>query len=202
MYAQCVLPLMAWLPLVQGAPPPDAPLVEQMQADIAALQEEVARLRAENGEDWLTEQRASEIRAMVHDVLADADTRASTLQGMTAGWDDGFFLASADGNFRLNLHGQMQVRYVFNHADGSTSGDSTRHGFENTRTKMWIDGNVVDPTWVYKVEVNFNEDGGGGFVLEDAYIAKVFDDSGWMVVAGQFKVPMLREEGVYSAYQQ
>ena len=50
------------------------------QETIKALRSEVDTLRAETKPDWLTEQRAAEIRALVSDVLADADTRMSHLQ--------------------------------------------------------------------------------------------------------------------------
>jgi hypothetical protein len=133
---------------------------------------------------------------------------------MTAGWDNGFFLASADGNFRLNINGQLQSRFMANFSDSTAdfdtdgdgvpnpgSGDDDRWGFEMTRAKLKFHGHVVSPEWVYMIEGNFDRNG-GDFELEDAYIAKVFGDSGWMGIFGQFKVPMLREEGVYSAYQQ
>ena len=45
-------------------------------AQIAELKAQIASLKgAENGQ-WLTEQRASEIRGIVTDVLADAETRS------------------------------------------------------------------------------------------------------------------------------
>ena len=62
---------------------------EQMAARIAELEAKMAQFT--NGDTWLTEQRADEIRGLVQDVLADADTRASLLQsGTSAGYDDGF----------------------------------------------------------------------------------------------------------------
>jgi hypothetical protein len=55
------------------------------------MEAEIARLRAEKGDDWRTQQRAKQIRDLVQDVLADADTRATLLQsGATGGWDEGF----------------------------------------------------------------------------------------------------------------
>ena len=91
----------------------DDPNAEALRKRIAELESRVAELKATRIPDnWLTEQRADEIRALVHDVLADADTRASLLQsGMTAGWDKGFFLASSDGNFKLKVAGQIQFRW-------------------------------------------------------------------------------------------
>jgi hypothetical protein len=57
----------------------------------------------------------------------------------------------------------------------------------------------VDPTWVYRVEGNFQRDG-GDFELQDAYIGKVLGN-GWTVLAGQVKVPLTREFQVDSMYQ-
>lgn len=67
--------------------------IERLEAQNRALAGEVQTLRAEDGEAWLTEERANEIRSIVTDVLADSATRSS-LQGagMTGGWDDGFFV--------------------------------------------------------------------------------------------------------------
>jgi hypothetical protein len=78
--------------------------------------------------------------------------------------------------------------------------DDHRSGFESSRTKLIFSGNVVDPTWVYRVEARFDRNG-GALTLEDAYAGHVLG-GGWTVVAGQLKVPMLREELVYSAHQQ
>ena len=80
------------------------------------LQGRVRELEAADGELWLTEQRATEIRGIVNDVLADADTRASLRDsGVTAGWNNGFFLQSPDGRFRLNVGGMVQARYQYSH---------------------------------------------------------------------------------------
>ena len=90
-----------------------------LKAKVAELEAQMAQMRAKQNDNWLTEQRADEIRGLVQDVLADADTRASLLaQGMSAGYDDGFVLSSADGNFLLRINGQLQVRWVYSNSDG------------------------------------------------------------------------------------
>lgn len=186
-------------------------------AEIAKLKAELAELKAQQGDNWLTEQRASEIRSLVQDVLADADTRASLQStGMTAGWDKGFFLASPDGNFRLRIKGQLQFRYVLNYRDlpqdvrDATDADRWTKGFENRRTKLIFEGNIFDKTWLYRVELNFNrgvldDDGfqqsdSGAAQLQDAWIQKDFEN-GLYLRFGQYKPPFLREELVNSARQ-
>lgn len=170
-----------------------------LRSRVAELEARLATLQAQNGDQWLTEARAAEIRSLVQDVLADADTRTSLLQGGTAGWDKGFFLASGDGKFKLKINGQLQFRYVFNHQDEDATEDTSRGGFENRRTKLTFEGHVVDPSWKYHVTGAFARDG-GSFLLEDAYIAKDLGN-GWELLVGQFKLPFMIEETISSKRQ-
>jgi len=83
--------------------------------EIANLKKEIAELKAANGDKWLTEQRETEIRAVVQDVLADADTRSSLQAAQaTSGYNNGFFISSPDGNFKLQINGQLQTRWAYN----------------------------------------------------------------------------------------
>jgi hypothetical protein len=188
--------------------------VSLLRGTVADLTSTVHQLQA--GDEWLTEQRADEIRGLVQDVLADADTRASLLQeGMTAGWDKNFYLASADGNYKLRVRGQIQVRYVFNSANGPSADPQTLYGFEIRRAKLKFDGNILDPTWKYVINIahdhddkTFNAGAGaaifsaqGDIFLEDAIIMKDFEN-GFVLWAGQFKMPFLQEELISSSAQQ
>jgi hypothetical protein len=172
-------------------------------AQIAELKNELAQLKAQNGEDWLTEQRAGEIRGIVQDVLADAETRTSLQDsGAMAGWDNGFFLSSPDGNYKLNVSGMVQVRWFMNHADNAT--DEEQYGFENGNTLLNFAGNIVDPSWTFRVRGNFADNDGagadGGFALDFAYLEKSMDN-GMSIRAGQFKSPFMRETLVEDGYQ-
>ena len=150
--------------------------IADLTARVADLERVVGGLRSGPDEPWLTTRRAAEIRGLVQDVLADADTRSSLLQdGMTAGWDKGFFLGSADGNFLLKVQGQLQVRLVYNTQDNSAD-DDHRWGFENRRTKLTFSGNVIDPSWQYRIQTSAGRDG-GRFRLQSALIAKEFGDN-------------------------
>jgi len=96
-------------------------------AQINELKAEIAALKAQQGEQWLTEQRADAIRGVVQDVLADSSTRSSFQQaGATAGYNNGFFLSSADGNYTLKINALEQVRFVWNNTyQTPTSSSST-----------------------------------------------------------------------------
>lgn len=171
---------------------------------IEELRKQVAELRAQNGDNWLTEARASEIKGLVQDVLADADTRAS-LQGAasTAGWDNGFFLASADGNFRLNVSGGAQLRWTFNDrsVDSVTNPgvEDQNWGFASRHAGMTFAGHIVDPSWQYNISFAFfdasgdydGEDTGGTAFLTDWYVLKDF--GGFYFRGGQFVAPFARE---------
>lgn len=188
---------------------------EEMRAQIQALTQRVQELESNKGENWLTEQRAQEVRTLVQDVLADADTRASLLgSGMTAGYDDGFRIGSADGNFSLRINGQLQSRWIYNFQDdgGSVDGDRHRSGHEIARAKLWFSGHVVSPEWQYMIETGFipsdrnfhgQHDPGqdARFRLHDAYITRDCGN-GLAITVGQFKAPLMQEELVDARYQQ
>jgi hypothetical protein len=191
-------------------------------SQIAELKQELAQLKQENSQDWLTEQRSAEIRGIVQDVLADADTRTSLQSsGAMAGYNNGFFLASPDGNYSLKVGGQVQVRWTLNHAkqgaatplpgSASTNGN-TEWGFENRRTKLDFQGNVFSKDWTYRVRaafnqgatrnlgLGFNQGSNGAAQIDFAYIEKAMDN-GMSIRVGQFRAPWMREVLVDSAYQ-
>lgn len=191
----------------------------ELKARIAELESRLAAVEAKDG-DQLTEQRAAEVRAIVEETLADADTRASMLnQGMTAGYDDGFVISSTDGNWLLRTNFLMQQRFTFGYAEAQGAAPDGIWGFENTRSTFTLSGNVVSPDWFYKVEINLGTNGGGvaagvpsvagaasGVPADvrvgtlDAYAG--YDmGNGFRIYGGQFKAPFLREEAVGSQYQ-
>lgn len=191
-----------------------APSDDDLRARIAELEATVDQLMETQGDAWMTEQRAEEIRGIVEDVLADADTRASLLQGgVTAGYDNGALLSSADGNWLLRVNILMQNRWVWSITDtGLANTDTNRSGFENTRTVFSLGGNVVSPDWFYKVRINVGTNGGGGrggaatgrgtrTGTQEAYLGYTYGNSGVKVIMGQMKAPFLREELVYAEHQ-
>lgn len=160
----------------------------------------VSGASADQGQAWSG--NSDEVRAIVAEMLADAETRTSLLQsGATAGHDDKFFLASGDGNFRLNVGGQVQFRYYLNfrNDDDGAADDDFESGFQTRRTKLTFDGNVIDPNLFFKITGAFDRDE-GNFGLEDAYVGYQWDN-GWQAQWGQFKLPYMREELVSSRYQ-
>lgn len=184
-----------------GQPSDTSGEVSELRSLVKSLQEQVDELKAANNDQWMTEQRAAEIRGIVQDVLADADTRASLLQsGAMAGYDKGFFISSADGNFLLRPSGQLQVRYVYNYRNDPPTnpppadpGDQYRGGFEIRRAKIMFKGHVFDPTWQYDVQFAADRNTGTVAVEDQAWIQKDLGE-GWRIRFGQTKAPYLLEE--------
>ena len=172
---------------------------------ISELKAEIAALKGNQGEQWLTEQRADQIRGVVQAVLADSNTR-STFQhagGATAGYNNGFFISSADGNYSLKINALEQVRFVWNNTYQDTK-DQNSWGFENRRTQAFFSGNVVDPSWKYLVGMAYDAQNdpynadAGNFNLYYAMVTKSFGD-GFSVSVGQMNVPFTVESNLFNA---
>ena len=171
-----------------------------MAAQIADLRAQIASLQNAQGDQWLTEQRAAEIRGIVTDVLADAETRSSLQgSGANAGYNGGFFISSSDGNYSMKMNVLEQIRWTYNNRNDALFGEDQTWGFENKRTRLSFSGNVVDASWTYKVAYYFAysndvEFDGSSPVLADAWVAKDLGD-GLSFTAGQFKLPFSAEYG-------
>ena len=149
----------------------------------AELQGQVVELKAQTGEQWLTEERAAEVRELVKDVLADSATRTSLQSnGATAGWDNGFFIASADNRFRLEIGGLVQARWVWSEqrapytADGIVPSTSqvtydqtlSRSGFDIQNTELWAQGHVISPDIQYMLKGIFSNNSDEGVQVSNA----------------------------------
>lgn len=201
--------------------------IERLEAANAALATEVATLREADGNAWLNDERAAEIRSIVTDVLADSSTRHSLQSGeLTAGWNDGFFMESVDGRFRLQVGGLIQARFIYSYIPDGLSGVNianspvadnveSRSGFDLPNTQLDFRGHVFGPQYTYRLRGQFVSQGesalgtaplsnlgssSGTFRLLDAWIRAEVSD-GFALRAGQFKLPFAREQLVDAEYQ-
>jgi len=191
-----------------GAIEIDNASIDQLRAELNELRAQnnslTARLDTEDAQ-WLNETRASEIRGIVQDVLADSKNRTSLQDsGAMAGYKagSGFFLSNQDGSFSMNISGMLQTRWVLSHVDDEVpldGADSDTSGFQVRRAKVTFAGNVADPSWGYYIQGAFNG-ATGHFDFEDANISKAMDN-GLTMTAGQFKAPFMRETLVKSSNQ-
>ncbi len=171
---------------------------------IAALERRLTSFDAAD-RNWLTHRRAQEIRTIVEDVLADADTRTSTLGNITAGYRDGAVISSKNGDSKLRTNFFLQPRFVLN-SQSNSPGDPSIWGFEVARAKFILSGTVVSREWFYLMSIELGgvntglPSGASRTGLLEAYAGYDFDN-GWKATVGTFKMPVLREELVDARYQ-
>lgn len=188
--------LLAAVPGVTHAETSD---MEQMRAEMAQMRAEMAQLKADQQGDWMSDTRRAEIEGMIADVFADANNRATLLQeGALAGIDEKgkVFLLSADGDFSMNINGQIQFRYIWNSVDDRV--DESVSGFQIRRTKVGFKGKVADG-WGYELKLATDRNG-AEVTMEDAIISRKLTDNVTMKV-GAFKLPFARQELISSSRQ-
>ena len=117
-----------------------------LQARLEAAEARISELSAATNANWLNDARADEIRSLVHDVLADADTRASLQgSGATAGYNNGFTIGSADGNWSMTINGLLQTRWTTVDRDTPLAGvnDGSQWNFNNQRSWLHFSGTIA-----------------------------------------------------------
>ncbi|MCH2139717.1 MAG: OprO/OprP family phosphate-selective porin [Phycisphaerales bacterium] len=165
-----------------------------LQSRLEAAEARIAELSAQQNSDWLTEQRAEQVRGVVQDVLADADTRAS-LQGTgaTSGYNNGFFVQSADGKWSVKINGVFQERFNYAKNGESVNLPNGNHdnawGFETTRAALNFSGMLAGEAF-YNARLNWSPYNGGN-QLEWAYGGWKVDDT-WSVSLGRQKFDVMR----------
>lgn len=125
---------------------------------------------------------ADEVRAIVAEMMADADSRSSLLQSGGSGHDgSGFKLRSADGAFELQAGGDIRVRYFSNFRDADDDQNDNEGGFD-INPRFWVKGKIHGNLG-YQLLFNGK---GGDLAVDDAFITYEYDN-GWKVRGGQFK---------------
>ncbi|MEM1423308.1 MAG: porin [Planctomycetota bacterium] len=145
---------------------------------------------------------ADEVRAIVAEMMADAQTRSSLLQsGGMAGYDNGFMISDASGNNTLKINGGLQFRYTASFLDDNNITDDYEGGFSNPRTQLWFSGNVGDKAIGYEIRGEFSDGTTGGtFNLQNAFLTYSFDN-GLQMKFGQFRPDFARERNVRGFHQ-
>ncbi len=146
-----------------------------------------------SGAARLDERRAEEMRQLVREVIADADTRANLLaDGAVAGYDGGFWIGSPDGAFLLKIGGEGQIRYLYSWAPDND--DDSEAGFQLRRFRLNFTGNFINKDLTYGIRLALDRSNGNA-QLDNAFIAWKFAD-GWKVQGGSYKPQFLHEENV------
>ena len=185
------------------------PTADELMKQIEQLQAKVQQLETTQEKSL----NARDVDATVDRVLRDAERRSQLMQmeGFTAGYDDGFKLRSADGNFLMQIYTQFQFRNVTNFTDspavfdadddiiGFSDDEKVQNGFEVRRMKFGFKGNAFTPDLTYNFRWETAENG-GGVTLEEATVQYQFSDQ-MAVRAGQWKDDWTHEETTSSSRQ-
>ena len=150
---------------VARAAEPAAPT--DVTTELNALKTRIAELEAKQNENWLTEERANQIKSIVQEVLADSKTRGQFADGLDTGYNNGFYVQTADKNFKLVIGGFIQFRYTYAFQTRSATGGTgtspfkqttqqqDANGFDIRRARISFSGNAFSPDITYKLEGDF-----------------------------------------------
>jgi len=159
-------------------------------------------------------QSVDQERAYQSELLADADSRTSLLQGAggSAGYADGFVISDATGDNTLRINMLSQFRYVWNNRSNDSApgaNDKDTIGFQIPRAWLNFSGNVINKNVGYQIRVETNgldratgpsDASGGAFFVSDAFATYKMDDN-WTFRWGQFRPALSREGMVDDQYQ-
>lgn len=163
-----------------------------VSAELAALKARIADLEArQRAAGEAAQGRATDV------AVSDAAARSQLPQSekIVTGWDKGFKIGSADGNYSIMPIVQAQFRNVTNFTEGGDeSDDSTVNGFEFRRVRLGVKGNAFSKDFIYEVRVSVDRNTGEA-ILDNAYGQYRFADD-WAVKFGQFKLNWTREETI------
>ena len=164
-----------------------------LQARLEAAEARINELSVATNNNWLNDTRSDEIRSLVHDVLADADNRASLQgSGSTASYNGGFTVGSADGNWSLKMNGLLQTSWSNIDSEITNNDD---WGFNAVNTWMNFSGTVAGD-YTYDVRYNWDtssaEWANGSMGLGD----------GFGLTMGTYKVATNRRDMIDDQYQQ
>ena len=137
--------------------------------EVQALKTRIQQLEAKENENWLTEERANQIKSIVQEVIADSKTRGTFADGPDIGYKDGFYIQTADKNFKLVIGGFVQFRYTYAYQHASATGanattpfaavgtnnQQNANGFDIRRARVSFAGNAFSPDIFFKLEGDF-----------------------------------------------
>jgi hypothetical protein len=107
----------------------------------------------------------------------------------TAGYDNGFFIQSEDGDFLMKNNGLIQLRFTYTNTD---DGDerTNEYGFSVNRAELKFTGHAFSKRFQYAFQTEF---GKGQVVIKDAYADIELVKNALVLRAGQWKRPYSRQ---------
>lgn len=157
-----------------------------------------ARLAAGETQQDSEPDRKAALRDQLRTLLADAEFReALSPTGVSAGYDNGFYIRSADDRFYLRINHRMQFRGTHYATRASNRYLSPglqrddRTGFDIQRLRTTFRGHAYSPDLTYLFELR-SDSSGGDTRIQNVWVNYRFADE-FQVRAGIFKAASLRE---------
>ncbi len=125
----------------------------------------------------------------------EAEDEDAWWKSIKVGYNKGFFMESADGNFetKFNIRGQFRVTIDDQESlndEGDVVDDDTTTSFRWERLRLQWAGHAFKPWMKYKLQLDVRE---GNFNVRDMYFLLAYDERVAPKI-GQYKVPFNREE--------
>ncbi|HUO08893.1 MAG TPA: porin [Phycisphaerae bacterium] len=187
----------------------DAASNQDVQAELKSLRARIADLEQKEDANWMTQERASQIRSIVEETIADAKTRGQFADGDNFGYKNGFYIQTPDKNFKFQANGYLQFRYTFAQdrvTNSSSYSTQPKHGdvsgFDFRRARLLFSGNAFSPNLTYMISGDFAGDStnNNNFQTLDIYMAYRFNDL-LNIRAGSFLTPYSRLEYISSGME-
>jgi hypothetical protein len=101
--------------------------------------------------------------------IEELENKQSQSFNVNAGYDNGFYIKSKDGNFSLTANAAIQVRYSYVDFDKMVnSNNEDWNNFFLRRARLFFRGNAPDRDWTYYLQVQLEPQ--SSVNLHDAYI--------------------------------
>ncbi|NIP37887.1 MAG: hypothetical protein GWO07_02390 [Candidatus Dadabacteria bacterium] len=164
--------------------------IEQLKQQILEIQKQNAQQieQLQNKIESLESDRASnDLKIDEFIAKKEAEDAYAWYKGMKAGYKKGFFMETADGNFKtkFNIRGQFRAQYLDPEDD---AGENLE--FDLARVRLQWKGNAFRPWFKYKLQLDVRED---SFNLRDLVFDFAYNKQ-FVPRVGQYKVPFNREQ--------
>ncbi len=173
----------------------------QVQAELQSLQAQVAALKAKEQKTSDSVQSAAQVKAIVQEVLSNSKMQSQYMDHqLQAGYDNGFYIRTADKAFNLTINGYLQFRYSYAGVEGhAPETNYNTSGFNFRRARLILSGNAFT-NFIYCISGDFqtgisNATAGNNnaFAILDTWAGYKFAPS-IVVRAGSMLVPFTHVE--------
>ncbi len=120
---------------------------------------------------------------------------AAPAAAQTAGYDRGFFIRDAAGDFSLRIQPRFELRWTLGIEDEGGDETSTASQFSLTRGRLTLAGNAFGKDLTYEFELDVAR---GFFTLKDGFVEYAFEPDVRLRV-GQYKRPFSRQQIISSS---